>query len=208
MECKQPGLPFEEVVVPLYDETWERRRQGAEFAPSAGKVPILWDGDMAVWDSLAIVEFLAERAGRDRFWPAEEGARAYARSMAAEMHSGFVALRRKYSMNVRCRYPAADPGDDVLADLARITALWAQARDRWGAGGNFLFGAFGAADIMFAPVATRIVTYALPVAPSASAYIDAVLDHPFLREWIAAAQHEQWVIERFEGSNGSVMPPV
>ena len=101
LACRQSGLPFEEVVVPLYDEQWEHRRGGAEFAPSSGKVPILWDGDVVVWDSLAIIDFLADRVGRDRFWPEDEAARAMARSMAAEMHSSFTALRRNHSMNIR-----------------------------------------------------------------------------------------------------------
>jgi glutathione S-transferase len=198
LACKQSGLPFEEAVVPLYDDAWEKRRQGDEFAPSSGKVPILWDGDTVVWDSLAIVEFLAERAGRERFWPADEGARAMARSMAAEMHSGFAALRRKCGMNIRQVYPPHQQDEDVLADLERIMELWAQARARYGGGGQFLFGEFGAADIMFAPVVTRIVTYSLPIPRFAPAYMNAVLQHPFLQDWIAAAQEEDWVIERFE----------
>lgn len=198
LACKQSGLPFEEQVVPLYDAEWEKRRQGDEFAPSSGKVPILWDDGLVVWDSLAIIEFLAERAGAEKFWPADEAARAMARSMAAEMHSGFQALRRKHSMNIRQAFPPRQPDEDVLADLERIMQLWAQARANWGSGGDFLFGQFGAADIMFAPVVTRIVTYSLPVARFAPAYMNAVLQHPFMQDWIAAAQEEEWVIERFE----------
>ena len=198
LACRQSGVPFEEVVVPLYDDDWDRRREGAEFAPSSGKVPILWDGEVVVWDSLAIVDFLADRVGRDRFWPEDEAARAMARSMAAEMHSSFTALRRKHSMNIRQAFPAQQPDDDVLADLARIMELWAQARARFGGGGDFLFGDFGAADIMFAPVCTRIVTYSLPVPRFAATYINAVLGHPFLQDWIAGAQEEDWVIEQFE----------
>ena len=114
LACKQSGLIFEEVVVPLYDAGWDARREGAEFAPSQGKVPILWDGEAVVWDSLAIVEYLADKVGRDRFWPADEPARAMARSMAAEMHSSFAALRRKCPMNIRQRFPARPPDDDVV----------------------------------------------------------------------------------------------
>ena len=198
LACKQSGLPFDEVVVPLYDGEWDQRREGAEFAPSSGKVPILWDGEAVVWDSLAIVDYLADKVGRDRFWPADEAARAMARSMAAEMHSSFTALRRKCPMNVRQVFPAQRPDDDVLADLARIMELWAQARARFGGGGDFLFGQFGAADIMFAPVVTRIVTYSLPIARFATGYMDAVLHHPFMQDWIAAAQEEEWVIEQYE----------
>jgi glutathione S-transferase len=198
LACKQSGLPFEEVVVPLYDQDWDKRRGGAEFAPSSGKVPILWDGDAVVWDSLAIVDYLADKVGRDRFWPEEEAPRAMARSMAAEMHSSFVALRREHSMNIRQIYPPVPPSDAVVADLTRLMELWAQARARWGGDGDFLFGAFGAADIMFAPVCTRIVTYSLPVARFAAPYIEAVLTHPFMQDWIAGAQEEEWVIEQFE----------
>ena len=198
LACKQSGLLFEEVVVPLYDGDWDRRRAGDEFAPSSGKVPILWDGEAVVWDSLAIVEYLADKVGRDRFWPADEAARAMARSLAAEMHSSFAALRRKHSMNIRQVFPAVRPDDDVLADLARIMELWAQARARYGGTGPFLFGEFGAADIMYAPVCTRIVTYQLPIARFAAPYVEAVLNHSFLQDWIAGAQEEDWVIEQFE----------
>ncbi len=198
LACKQSGLPFEEVVVPLYDAGWDQRRMSDELAPSAGKVPVLWDGDIVVWDSLAIVDFLADRVGRDRFWPADEAARAMARSIAAEMHSSFTALRRKHSMNVRQVFPARQPDADVAADLQRITTLWAQARARFGGDGDFLFGPFGAADIMFAPVVTRILTYQLPVARFASGYIDAMLHHPWMQQWIAEAQEEEWVIAQYE----------
>ena len=198
LACKQSGLPFEEVVVPLYDEQWDKRREGDEFAPSSGKVPILWDGDAVVWDSLAIVEYLAEKTERAKFWPEDDAPRAMARSMAAEMHSSFTALRRKHSMNIRQAFPPKHPDEDVLADLGRIMELWAQARARFGGDGEFLFGQFGAADIMFAPVVTRIITYSLPIARFAAGYMDAVIQHPFMQDWIAAAQEEEWVIEKFE----------
>lgn len=198
LAAKLSGLPFEEVVVPLYDEGWDRRREGDEFAPSSGKVPILWDGDVVVWDSLAIVEYLNEKSGGDRFWPADTAARAMARSMAAEMHSGFQALRRKHSMNVRQVYPPARLDNDVVHDVTRILELWAQARARFGGTGEFLFGEFGAVDAMFAPVVTRFVTYSIPMPPFAAAYMQAVLSHRWMQDWIASAQEEEWVIERFE----------
>ena len=198
LAVRQSGLPFEENVVPLYDQDWDRRREGDEFAPSSGKVPILWDGDIVVWDSLAIVEYLNEASGGDKFWPADPGARAMARSMAAEMHSSFSALRREHSMNIRQIYQASRPSEAVVADIARIMELWAQARARYGRDGEFLFGDFGAADIMFAPVVTRFITYQLPVARFAAAYMKAVIEHPFMQDWIAAAQEEDWVIEKFE----------
>jgi glutathione S-transferase len=198
LAAKQAGLAFEEVVVPLYDAEWDRRRQGDEFAPSSGKVPILWDGEAVVWDSLAIIDYLADKVGRDRFWPAEDAPRAMARSMAAEMHSSFQNLRRKHPMNIRQIFPAQRPEDDVIVELARIMELWAQARARFGADGEFLFGAFGAADIMFAPVVTRIVTYQLPVARFATGYMEAVLNHRWMQDWIAGAQEEDWVLQQYE----------
>ncbi|MEI9852643.1 MAG: glutathione S-transferase family protein [Sphingomonas sp.] len=198
LACKLSGLPFEEVVVPLYNQDWDKRREGDEFAPSSGKVPILWDGDVVVWDSLAIIEYLNDKTGGEKFWPADIGARAMARSMAAEMHSSFAALRRKHSMNIRQIYPAKQPDDDVIQDLGRIMELWAQARARYGGEGEYLFGEFGAVDIMFAPVVTRIVTYTLPIPRFAPAYMSAVLQHPYMQDWIAGAQAEDWVIEQFE----------
>jgi glutathione S-transferase len=198
LACKQAGVAFEEVVVPLYDGDWDRRRDGDEFAPSSGKVPILWDGDAVVWDSLAIVDYLADKVGRERFWPTDDAARAMARSMAAEMHSSFPNLRREHPMNIRQVFPADRPSDEVLVELQRIMELWAQARARFGGEGDFLFGDFGAADIMFAPVVTRIVTYQLPVARFAPAYMQAVLEHRFMQDWIAGAQEEEWVIARYE----------
>ncbi|MBR0552067.1 glutathione S-transferase family protein [Stakelama marina] len=198
LAAKQSGLPFEEVVVPLYDDEWDRRREGDEFAPSSGKVPILWDGDAVVWDSLAIIEYLDDKSGGLKFWPQGDAARAMARSMAAEMHSSFPALRRQHPMNIRQTFEPKKPEPEVIAELTRIMELWAQARARFGGEGEFLFGEFGAADIMFAPVVTRIVTYSLPVARFAPAYMQAVISHPFMQDWIAAAQEEDWVIEQYE----------
>lgn len=200
LATRQSGLPFEEVVVPLYDEEWNKRREGDEFAPSSGKVPILWDGDdIVVWDSLAIIDYLNEKTGNTRFWPADPAPRAMARSMAAEMHSSFSALRREHSMNIRRIFPAVPPSEDVQRDIARIMQLWAEARARYGGTGDFLFGDFSAADIMFAPVITRFITYQLPVARFAAPYMQSVISHPWMQEWIGGAQAEDWVIERFEG---------
>jgi glutathione S-transferase len=198
LALKQSGLPFEEMVVPLYDEAWEKAREGDEFAPSSGKVPILWDGDTVVWDSLAIVEYCADKVGRERFWPEEDAARGMARSMAAEMHSSFQNLRREHSMNVRKQYPSQPLSEGVQQDVHRILSLWAEARARFGGTGDFLFGEFTAADIMFAPVVTRFVTYSIPLPRFAAAYATSVLMHPFMQQWLAEAQEEPWVIERFE----------
>ena len=198
LAAKHSGLTFEEVTVPLYDEDWNKRREGDEFAPSQGKVPILWDGEAVVWDSLAIVDWLADRVGRDRFWPADEAARAMARSMAAEMHSSFASLRRDLPMNVRRQFPTPELKPEVIAEIGRILALWAQARARWGGTGKYLFGDYCAADIMFAPVATRFVTYSVPLPGFAATYVEALFTHPHVRDWIDAAQEEGWTIEQYE----------
>jgi len=198
LALKQSDLEFEELVVPLFDEAWEKRREGDEFAPSLGKVPILWDGDCVVWDSLAIIEFLADQVGRDKFWPADESARGMARSMAAEMHSGFSNLRREMPMNVRRIIDSGPLSDEVREEIDRIMVLWAQARARHGGTGDFLFGEWCAADIMFAPVVTRFVTYRVPVPPFAAAYMEAVLAQADVVEWIELAQDEPWVIEQYE----------
>jgi glutathione S-transferase len=201
LAAKHSGLPFEEVVVPLYDANWGKRKLESDIAPTAGQVPILWDDDIAIWDSMAIIEWLDERTGGERgYWPDEPAARAFARSIAAEMHSGFVALRRNHSVNLRRVYPAQPLLPEVEVDVARISALWAEARHRFGAGGDFLFGAWSAADIMFAPVVTRFITYAIPVPGAVRPYMDAVMAHPHMREWIDAAMAEPWVIDRFEGA--------
>ena len=198
LAVKQSGLPFEEITVPMFDEEWARRTQGDEFAPSGGKVPILWADSIFVWDSLAIVEWLADRTDRDRYWPSDEAARAMARSMAAEMHSSYPNLRRELSMNIRKLFPPRELSEDVRAEIIRILQLWAEARARFGSGGPYLFGTFGAADIMFAPVVTRFATYSVSVPRFAAAYMEAILGHPWMREWIEAAQEEPWVIEQYE----------
>ena len=196
LAVKQSGLPYEELVLPMWTPEYDAAKaQG--LLPSA-KVPTLWDGDIPVWDSFAIVEHLAERAGRDLFWPADPAARAFARSIAAEMHSGFAPLRQQCGMNLGRRYPGFALNPEALADIARIANLWTEARERFGAGGEFLFGDFGAADIMFAPVVTRFVTYdvALPDVPRA--YVEAVTAHPFMREWQAGADAETTLLDKYE----------
>ena len=198
LAVKQSGLPFEEITVPLYDEEWEKKRAGDEFAPSGGKVPVLWDDKAVIWDSLAIVEWLSDKTGRERYWPKDDAARGMARSMASEMHSSYDNLRRDCPMNLRHRYPAGELSESVKAELKRILELWAEARARHGDGGPYLFGTFGAVDIMFAPVVTRLVTYSVPIPRFAAAYMEAILAHPWMQQWIEAAQDEPWVIERYE----------
>ena len=198
LAVKHSGEEFEELVVPMLDEEWEKRREGDEFAPSLGKVPILWDGDCVVWDSLAIVEFLADRHGKETYWPQDESACGMARSMAAEMHSGFSNLRRDLPMNVRKTFPFKPLSDEVRNEIERILQLWAQARARFAGTGPFLFGDWCATDMMYAPVVTRFITYSVPLPPFAELYMKAVLSHPHVIEWIDKAQDEPWVIEQYE----------
>ena len=198
LAVKQSGLPFEEITVPLFDEEWDKRTQGDEFAPSGGKVPILWDDATVIWDSLAIIEWLADKTDRARYWPRDPAARGMALSMAAEMHSGYSNLRRELGMNVRRQYPTPNLKEPVKTEILRILELWAQARARHGSGGPYLFGEFGAVDIMFAPVVTRFVTYSIPVPRFHAAYMETILDHAWMKEWIDAAQDEPWVIEQYE----------
>ncbi len=198
LACKQSGLAFDEVVVPIYDDAWPARRTAPDLALSGGRVPTLWHGDAAVWDSMAILTYLDGLTGGARFWPADPGARALAMSMAAEMHSGFTALRIACPMNVRHQFAPRPVDATIVGELARIAALWSQARARFGTSADYLFGEFGAADIMFAPVCMRIKYYQLPVEDGAQRYVGAVHAHPWLQDWIGAARQEPWVIERFE----------
>ena len=199
LACKQSGLSFEEITVPLYGEEWDEiKKRDEDLAPSQGKVPILWDGDCVVWDSLAIIDFLADRVGRDRFWPKDETARAMARSMVAEMHSSYLAMRRQLTMNVRRRFEGIEPSAETRADIVRILGLWAEARARFGKGGPFLFGSFGAADIIYAPVVSRFISYGVPVPGFAVTYMQAVWEHEWMKAWVAASEAEEWTIEKFE----------
>jgi len=204
LAVKQSGLAFEELQVPLYGEDWEQqKRHIGEIAPSHGKVPVLWDGDAVVWDSLAIIEYLADKVGRDRFWPKADDARAMARSMVAEMHSSYAALRRQLPMNIRRKVEGTTIDEEAHADIVRILTLWAEARARFGRGGPFLFGTFCAADIIYAPVVSRFITYGVPLPGFALTYVEAVWEHDWMREWVAASASEDWVIEQYEAPAGA-----
>ena len=204
LACKQSGLAFEEMTVPLYGDDWEeRKRQRDDIAPSSGKVPVLWDGEAVVWDSLAIIEYLADKVGRDRFWPKADDARAMARSMVAEMHSGYMALRRQLPMNIRRQVTGAEIDDEARADILRILTLWAEARARFGHGGPFLFGSFSAPDIFYAPVVSRFLTYGVGVPGFAVAYMQAVWEHEWLQQWVQAAEAEEWTLEQYETPAGA-----
>ncbi len=198
---KQSGLACETDVIPLYGAQWEEtKRTLPELAPSAGKVPVLWDGASVVWDSLAILEYLADKVGRERFWPKADDARGTARALVAEMHAGFGALRSELPFNLRMVPAAKLLSPAVRADVERILTLWAQARARFGQGGPFLFGTFGAADIFFAPVVVRLRQYGVAVPGFAAAYMDAVWDHEWLEAWRAAAAMETWAIPQFDAA--------
>ncbi len=199
LSLRQSGLHFEELTVQIYGEDWEAaKREQGDFQPSGGKVPILWDGDVVIWDSLAILEYLADKVGRDRFWPREDAARGMARSMVAEIHSSYLALRRQLPMNIRRRFQGAELSEDVKQDIVRILSLWAEARARFGRGGPFLFGTFCAADIFYAPVVSRFMTYGVRVPGFAQAYMQAIWEHEWMQAWIVAAEEEEWVIEQYE----------
>jgi glutathione S-transferase len=198
LAVKQSGLPFEEITVPLFDDGWDERKREEDLAPSSGKVPILWDEDVVVWDSLAIIEYLSDKVGRERFWPKDPVARGMALSMAAEMHSGYLPLRRACPMNTRKTFQNVTIDDDCRADALRILQLWAEARSRFGKEGPYLFGTFSAADIMFAPIITRFITYGFTLPGFAAAYVEAMMAHPWMQAWYDGAENEQWVIEKYE----------
>ena len=206
LACKISALDFETVVLPMDTPEWASGAAKGEL-PS-GKVPVLWDGDIPVWDSLAIADWLADkvrsaRLSRGHFWPQNLAARAFARSISAEMHSGFPHLRAGCPMNLLSDFPDFVPSPEILAEVARIDALWTQARAVFGTHadvaheGPFLFGDFGAADAMYAPVVTRIRTYRLPVSAVAYAYCEAVAAHPWMVEWTAAARAETYPFARY-----------
>jgi glutathione S-transferase len=190
------GIAFDEVLIPLYTGAVGKQRI-LDFAPS-GKVPILVDGDVTVWDSLAIIEYAAERFPEAKLWPQDRAGRAHARSISAEMHSGFAALRNECGMNLHRPVGAIDLSADARADIARVQQIWTDCRRRYGKQGPFLFGAVGGADAMFAPVVHRFRTYAIEVEPEVRDYMEAMLALPALQEWTRAALAETIIIEKFE----------
>lgn len=193
---KHIKIAFDEVVIPLYQPT--SKATIMNYSPS-GKVPALRHGELVVWDSLAICEYLAESFPTFELWPKERAARSLARSVSAEMHSGFAALRQHLPMNVRSSFPNRGVTPEVQADINRVMAVWRDCRKRFGeGGGDFLFGPFTIADAMYAPVATRFRTYKIELEREADAYCEAVMALPALQEWIAAARNEPMIIEDFE----------
>jgi len=190
---KHVGLAFREVVIPLY--TPEAQGALRKWSPS-GRVPVLWDGALCVWDSLAICEYVAELAGQG--WSPEPPGRAVARSACAEMHAGFSALRTEWPMNARARNRRTVMTGALKADIERIDAIWKDCRERFGRNGPWLFGAYSIADAMYAPVALRFKTYGADVSAESRAYMATVLEDPILQEWVRAAEAEPWTMARAE----------
>lgn len=196
-------IPFNEEVIPL--RTSQTKEKILAVSPS-GKVPLLVDGDIHVWESLAIIEYLAGKYPGKGIWPADTAARAYARSISNEMHGGFMAVRQLLPMNLAKRFKTPGLSDDAKANVARIEDIWRTTRARFAPADQpgFLFGAFNAADAMFAPVVTRFDTYQVPVADDTRAYMDRVLAFPHFQAWRHAALTEPWTIADFEAGHEAV----
>lgn len=189
-------IPFEEIVIPL-DEP-ETRARILEHSPT-GKVPALRDGAVEIWESLAIIEYIAEKYPEKAIWPRARAARAHARSLASEMHAGFSALRNHCPMQFLRPVRKRSLTPEVEADVLRIDAAWANARAAFGKNGPFLFGRFSAADAMFAPVVNRFHIYDVPVSSGARAYMDAVMNLPAWKAWVADAEAEPWRNSSYDG---------
>ena len=196
LALKAAGIAFEERFIPLY--TGETDKKRILEVTRSGKVPALIDGDVTVWDSLAIIEYVAERFPEAGIWPKDSASRAHARSVSAEMHSGFAALRNECGMNLHRPVRAKPLSDSARADIARVQELWSDCRARYGKGGPFLFGAFTGADAMYGPVVHRFRTYAIEVTPAARAYMDAMMAHPAFQQWTREGLAETLTIEKFE----------
>jgi glutathione S-transferase len=196
LAAKQAGLAFDEVVIPLYQPG--SRETIVKFSPS-GRVPALKHGDITVWESLAVCEYLAETFPAAALWPSDPVARAAARSVSTEMHAGFTALRGHLPMNVRSTYPDRGVTPEVQGDINRIMAIWRDCRARFGQdNGEFLFGPFTIADAMYAPVVTRFRTYRIDLERDADAYCDTIMGLAAMQEWVTAARNEPMIIEQYE----------
>ena len=187
LALKRCGVPFDEVLIPLYrPDTDDRIRP---HSPS-GFVPVLKHGPLTIWDSLAICEYLAERFPDSGLWPSAPEARAAARCVSAEMHSGFARMRQELSMNCKAFFPGFAVPEEAAPEVARVIEIWAECRRRYGAGGDYLFGTFSIADAMYAPVVSRFQTYDVKLEGAAADYASAIRETPEFREWAAAARME------------------
>jgi glutathione S-transferase len=191
------NIAFEEVLIPLYTDNPADKERILRFS-RAGKVPVLVDGGVTVWDSLAIIEYVAERFPESRLWPEDREMRAHARSISAEMHSGFLPLRNECGMNLHRPIGRVPLSADAKANIARVEEIWRDCRQRYGSRGPFLFGEFSGADAMYAPVVHRFRTYAIEVGVEAKAYMETMMALPAFREWTEAGLAETLVIEKFE----------
>ncbi|MGL5871260.1 MAG: glutathione S-transferase family protein [Xenococcaceae cyanobacterium] len=192
---KQFGLDFDEIRISLYN--LETSTQIKKYSP-AGKVPILIHNNVTIWDSLSILEYLAEEFSELNWWPKDKIARATARSISAEMHSGFLPLRHNMPMNCRAKFPGIDIKPEVKKDIDRITNIWQECREKYRSQGDLLFGKFSIADAMYAPVVLRFVSYGVPLNSICQQYLDSILELPALQEWIAAGKSETETIPEFE----------
>jgi len=188
-------IPFEETVIAMYKDDTKTRM--LEHGPT-GKVPAINDGEISVWESLAIMEYIAETYPDMNIWPSDKAARAHARAACSEMHAGFMGLRSSCPMNLTAQFKPKDRGEEVIADIARLEELWGEARSQYGAGGDFLYGEFSAADAMFAPVVTRLDTYQLPVSRETRFYMDIVLSCDAFLAWKEDAFKEPWFLPHYE----------
>lgn len=187
LTLKQAAIDFKEVRIPL--DTPETQHQILRYSPS-GKVPVLQHDALIVWESLAICEYIAALFPDRLLLPQNPAACAIARSVSAEMHAGFAQLRQHLPMDCRARFPAQNLAPKVQTEVDRITALWRDCRQQFGASGDLLFGQFTIADAMFAPVVSRFVTYSVSLDPVTQAYVDAVWALPAMQDWVAAAEAE------------------
>jgi glutathione S-transferase len=191
MALTMAGIPFTESLILL--DIPSTRQKIAEHS-KAGRVPILHHGKITIWESLAILEYLAETFPQKNLWPKTIAARAVARSVANEMHAGFSALRNACPMNLRRPRGAIQLSDAVHADIRRIEEIWRDCRARFGKGGKFLFGKFSNADAMFAPVVSRFDTFDITVAPDSRGYMNNILETPAFKAWKEAALKEPWTV--------------
>jgi glutathione S-transferase len=195
LALKVAGIPFEETVIPIFAPG---SREKLLARSPGGKVPILQDGAVTVWESLAILEYIAEKFADAALWPRDVAARAHARTIASEMHAGFVPLRKQCPMNMWRPVKKLALSEETAANVVRIEAMWADCRARFGGDGPFLFGPFSAADAMYAPIVSRFHTYGVEVGAPSAAYMRTMMALPAWQEWYAAALKEEWLLEEDE----------